>query len=106
MLQIVTQPYGANIIIDSVDTGHITPALIDVPAGDHIFLLTKPGYVDVVGQISINTGIDYVINAIMQPTMIDEQLKLYQKSINLGYVGLGISLLAIFIGIVIKDRNK
>ena len=45
-IEVISEPGGANIFIDGKPTGKQTPALIEVPKGDHTVVLRKLGYVD------------------------------------------------------------
>ena len=40
----VTEPAGANILVDGQDTGLITPAVVEMLAGEHDVALTLPGH--------------------------------------------------------------
>ena len=53
-IEITTNPPGAKIFLDSIDTGHITPyALTNVSAGTHIIKLTLNGYVHYSNVINV-----------------------------------------------------
>lgn len=45
-LSVASQPAGATIIVDGKDTGHVTPAQINVDKGTHSVLVRKQGYLE------------------------------------------------------------
>ncbi len=52
-----SNPSGANIAIDGVNTGHVTPkTLTSIPAGQHAILITKTGYNDWMQTVSVRSG--------------------------------------------------
>ena len=54
---ITSQPAGAEIFVDGKDTGRVTPAQISVEkAGQHTFLIKKPGYLEETSTASLQAG--------------------------------------------------
>jgi serine/threonine-protein kinase len=43
---VTSQPAGASVFIDGKDTGHVTPATLNVEKGTHTVLVRKPGFLD------------------------------------------------------------
>ena len=56
-VHIISDPVGAEIYIDDVDRGYVTPATVPfLSPGSHTYKLTLTGYADKVGTFSITTG--------------------------------------------------
>ncbi|PJB30187.1 hypothetical protein CO110_01655 [Candidatus Desantisbacteria bacterium CG_4_9_14_3_um_filter_40_11] len=51
---VISTPYGANIFLDGTNTGTVTPAILTgIIPGTHTIKLTKAGYCDWVGSITV-----------------------------------------------------
>jgi hypothetical protein len=45
-LAVSSSPPGANVYVDSKDTGKLTPAQVSLDKGQHVILVRKAGYID------------------------------------------------------------
>ena len=55
-LDVRSDPAGAVIHLNAVDTGRRTPAVIEVPAGTHEVMMVKSGFVPVLTSARVNAG--------------------------------------------------
>lgn len=55
-LSLTSQPAGAGIFVDGKDTGHITPAQVNVEKGSHTVLIRKQGYLDETTTANVAPG--------------------------------------------------
>jgi hypothetical protein len=96
-LYIISNPIGAKIYIDNIDTGYTTPYTVpNIPAGAHTYKLTLSGYQYKTGSFTVTTGEATIINAgdlILLPvlgsvTIISspERAKIYIDSTDTGYI--------------------
>jgi len=97
-----TTPPGARVFMDSADTLNITPVTLDIVEGSHIYMLRLNGYEDINGMVTIITGNNYVLEAIMKETSIQHTQALYKQMIGLGWA----SLVVASIGIIIRIKQK
>jgi hypothetical protein len=104
--EINSNPPGAEIFIDGLNTGQITsqvvtsPTVLDLTAGQHTYLLRLSGYQDISGLINIAAGNYYVVNAVMKSTAELAQADLNNKLIKLGYVGIAAAMISLIIGAI------
>jgi hypothetical protein len=76
-LSIVTIPGGADIYIDGIKQSDKTPAIIDIPIGQHIYRLTYFGYIDEEGMVPIQEGQTYDLFVTMQESVVIKDVLLY-----------------------------
>jgi hypothetical protein len=66
-VQIISIPELAQIFIDGVEQDLKTPAIIEnIPSGLHTYKLVYPGYVDIEGIMTIETGETYELFLVME----------------------------------------
>jgi hypothetical protein len=86
----ISNPIGAEIFIDNVDTGYTTPNMIcGLSLATHTYKLVLPGYSDVNGNVTLQTGAGIlIISQIATPVSSGNAMMLIALSI--GVVGLAI----------------
>jgi len=67
-----SDPAGAAIFIDGFPTGDRTPALVDkLSAGRHRFVISQPGFLPAVGEITIPSGSTSGSAGLIRSTLVD-----------------------------------
>lgn len=56
LVAISSQPSDASVLVDGAETGHVTPAQITVPKGNHTFTVCKAGYFDATSKVDLSAG--------------------------------------------------
>ena len=92
-----TSPPGAEVFLDSADTLKITPVTFEIAEGTHDYLLRLDGFEDIGGVVNLVAGSDYILNAIMQETSVSVQQEFNDRMVMLGYAGLAVAAVGIFI---------
>ena len=62
-----SDPAGAAISIDGKETGKLTPASLPLPAGTHMIVLHKQGFVEINNTVSVADGQSYTYANTLQP---------------------------------------
>jgi hypothetical protein len=63
---VLSNPAGAEVFIDDIDTGNVTPYNIcGLPSGAHSYRLTLSGHSDVTGQINIVSYVNTTVSVTM-----------------------------------------
>ena len=89
-LNIISIPEGAKIFLDGVDTNFIAPhSFLDLTGGIHNYRLSLNSYLDIAGTVEV---IDNQQSTLVV-TLPDD---FYNKLITLTMVGLGLSVVAMF----------
>jgi hypothetical protein len=104
-IDIISMPSGAQVFIDSTDTGKITPVSLDILPGDHTYLLRMGGYVDIMNPITILAGNYYILNAMMQNSLDVAAQKYYGDIIKLYTASLAVAVVAL-IPIIFRKEKK
>ena len=69
-IEITTNPSGAKIFLDGVDTGYITPRILtNVPVGTHIIKLTLTGYLNYSNVNNVEANQTTELNLNLTPTI-------------------------------------
>jgi len=92
-------PPGAEVFIDSIDTGTITPVTHDLSEGEHTYLFRLSGYEEFNGMLTVDADYNYVIAAALKETSIVLQQQLNQQMINIARAGLAIATVGVFIAL-------
>ncbi len=62
-IYIESDPIGAEIWLDGVNTGTVTPGSVDATPGSHIVTLKKDGYADLELNVSVSAGQEFLLTA-------------------------------------------
>lgn len=73
-LQVDSTPQGANIEVDGIDTGKITPAEITLEKGEHTILLRKSGFKDIWTKQTLAEGQTSTFSPMLVPPEADKQM--------------------------------
>lgn len=73
-LQVDSTPQGANIEVDGIDTGKITPAEITLEKGEHTILLRKSGFKDIWTKQTLAEGQTSTFSPMLVPPEPDKQM--------------------------------
>ena len=76
-LSVVSIPGGAKIFIDGEEQIDTTPAIIDIPVGQHAYRLSYPGYIDVEGIVYITEEQYQDLFFTMQKSLIIRDILIY-----------------------------
>lgn len=60
-ITIESDPVGAQIWLDGVNTGEVTPGTVEASAGSHIITLAKDGYADLDVTVAVSAGEDFLL---------------------------------------------
>lgn len=101
-----TSPPGAQIYLNSADTGKITPVTLDIAEGTHTYMIRLNRYEDLSGEITVVAGFGYVLDAIMKETTIAMQQQFNEKLIQLGWAGVAVAAIGIFISLVASRKRS
>jgi hypothetical protein len=93
-----TTPPGVEVYLNSVDTLKITPVTFDVAEGTHDYLLRLDGHEDISGTITVVAGNSYTLDAVMVEISSMQQ-QFNKQMVTLGWVGLAVAAVGIFIAL-------
>ena len=62
-IYVESEPSGAEIWVDSVDSGALTPGSVEASAGSHTVTLRKDGYQDIEFNVSVSAGKEYTLTS-------------------------------------------
>ena len=65
--QVTTTPTGAEIVVDGIPTGQVSPARVQIPAGAHIVALRLPGYQPARRAVEVTEGGTVTITEALRP---------------------------------------
>ena len=100
-----TSPPGAEVFLDSADTLKITPVTFEIAEGTHDYLLRLNGHEDLGGMITVVAGNSYILEAVMKETSVSMQQQFNSQMIQLGWAGLAVAAVGIFIALM-QGRKK
>jgi len=100
-----TLPPGAVVFLDSADTGKITPVTLDIVEGIHTYMLRLNRYEDVSGDVTVVAGYSYLLQAVMKETIIAMQQQFNEKLVQLGWAGVAIAAVGIFISLLTRSKR-
>ena len=73
-MEVDSTPQGANIEVDGIDTGKITPAEITLEKGEHTILLRKTGFRDISTKQTLAEGQTGTFSPMLVPPEPDKQM--------------------------------
>jgi predicted Ser/Thr protein kinase len=73
-IEVSSTPPGANIEVDGIDTGKITPAEITVEKGQHTVLLRKAGFKDIWTTVNLDDGQTATFAPLLVPPQPETQM--------------------------------
>ncbi len=100
-----TSPLGAEVFLDSANTLKITPVTLGIAEGAHTYMLRLNRYEDINGQISVVAGNIYTLEAVMKETTIAMQQQFNERLVQLGWAGLAVAVVGIFLSLL-QSRKK
>lgn len=62
-IYIESEPTGAEIWLDDVNTGVVTPGRVEASPGPHIVTLKKDGYADLLVNVSVTAGEEFILTS-------------------------------------------
>ena len=78
-LEVDSTPQGANIEVDGIDTGKITPAEVTLEQGQHVVLLRKAGFKDIWTTETLAEGQTATFSPTLIPPEPDKQMTQVQR---------------------------